>query len=97
MLSFWRYGRRIAPSQVAAIREPVMGTLPKTMNCKDTIRLMCEYIEGRLTPAVAQEVRAHVGRCENCRMVLEAAERTLEVYFDETDAASPFLVRSTVA
>ena len=58
------------------------------MTCKETIRLMCEFIEGRLTPAVAHEVSMHLSRCQNCRMVLEAAEHTLEIYFDAPRLAS---------
>jgi hypothetical protein len=49
---------------------------------------MCEFIEGRLTPAVAHEVSMHLSRCQNCRMVLEAAEHTLEIYFDAPRLAS---------
>jgi hypothetical protein len=53
------------------------------MSCKETIRLMCEFIEGRLSPAVAHEMSMHLGHCQNCSLVLEAAEHTLEIYFDE--------------
>jgi hypothetical protein len=58
------------------------------MSCKETIRLMCEFIEGRLTPTVAHEVSMHLSRCQNCRLVLEAAEHTLEIYFDEPHMSS---------
>lgn len=57
---------------------------------------MCEFIEGRLTPVVAREVSMHLGRCENCSLVLDAAEHTLEVYFDEPHLG-PVLERSRVA
>ena len=53
-----------------------------SMTCKATIRLICEYLEGRLTPEVASEVQHHLGRCSNCRTVFDAAALTLEVYFD---------------
>jgi predicted anti-sigma-YlaC factor YlaD len=58
------------------------------MTCKATIRLICEYLEGRLTPPVASEVQGHLGHCNNCRVVFDAATRTLEVYFDR-EAESP--------
>jgi predicted anti-sigma-YlaC factor YlaD len=53
-----------------------------SMTCKATIRLICEYLEGRLTPQVASEVQYHLGHCDNCRTVFDAAALTLEVYFD---------------
>lgn len=51
------------------------------LTCKETIRLICEYLEGKLAPSVASEVRRHLAYCGNCRTVLDAAERILEVYF----------------
>src|SRR6266404_5094754 len=53
-----------------------------SMTCKATIRLICEYLEGRLLPQVASEVQRHLGECGNCRTVFDAAALTLEVYFD---------------
>jgi predicted anti-sigma-YlaC factor YlaD len=53
-----------------------------TMTCKATIRLICEYLEGHITPRAASEVRRHLGHCGNCRTVFDAAALTLEVYFD---------------
>jgi len=53
-----------------------------SMTCKATIRLICEYLEGRLAPEVAGEVQRHLSYCRNCRAVFDAAALTLEVYFD---------------
>jgi hypothetical protein len=52
------------------------------MTCRETVRLICEYLEGRLSPSVAIIVKRHIGRCENCSLVLQAAEQTLDAYFD---------------
>jgi len=53
-----------------------------SLTCKATIRLICEYLEGRLAPEVAGEVQRHLSYCQNCRTVFDAAALTLEVYFD---------------
>lgn len=53
-----------------------------SVNCKATIRLICEYLEGRLSPPVASEIQRHLTHCNNCRMIFDAAELTLETYFD---------------
>jgi len=52
------------------------------MTCKATIRLICEYLEGRLSPEVGSDVQRHLSYCHNCRTVFDAAALTLEVYFD---------------
>ena len=67
-----------------------------SMTCKATVRLICEYLEGRLTPQVASEVQRHLAVCNNCRAVFDAATLTLEVYFDR-EADSPVTHRSRVA
>jgi predicted anti-sigma-YlaC factor YlaD len=64
------------------------------MTCKATIRLICEYLEGRLAPEVASEVQRHLAGCTNCRAVFDAAALTLEVYFDQEIGAR---ARSRVA
>jgi len=57
---------------------------------------MCEFIEGRLSPPVAHEVSMHLSHCQNCSLVLEAAEHTLEIYFDEPHMTA-LLAQSRVA
>jgi Putative zinc-finger len=52
------------------------------MTCRETVRLICEYLEGRLSPGVAAVVSRHLDRCADCHLVLEAAQQTLDVYFD---------------
>jgi predicted anti-sigma-YlaC factor YlaD len=53
-----------------------------SITCKATIRLICEYLEGRLAPEVGGEVQRHLSYCQNCRTIFDAASLTLEVYFD---------------
>jgi predicted anti-sigma-YlaC factor YlaD len=60
------------------------------MTCKATIRLICEYLEGRLAPEVASEIQRHLAQCKNCRTVFDAAALTLEIFFDsELEPATP--------
>ncbi len=54
------------------------------MTCKATIRLICEYLEGRLAPKVASEMQRHLSHCKDCCTVFDAAALTLEVYFDRS-------------
>lgn len=59
------------------------------MKCQETIRLICDYLEGRLAPSVEREISTHLTKCATCYQVLEAAEQTLEVYFDADPARLP--------
>ena len=56
------------------------------MSCRDTIHLICWYLEGRLSSSVETEIRRHLETCPDCRLVLEAAVNTLDCYFN-TDRA----------
>ena len=51
------------------------------MSCKDTIHLICWYLEGKLSPPVSLEIEKHLSNCSNCQLVLDAAKGTLEQYF----------------
>lgn len=51
------------------------------MNCKDTIHLICWYLEGRLSTSVEGEIKRHLESCSDCHLVLDAAVNTLDRYF----------------
>ena len=51
------------------------------MSCRDTIHLICWYLEGKLSPQVAIEIEKHLNGCSNCQLVLDAAKGTLAQYF----------------
>jgi predicted anti-sigma-YlaC factor YlaD len=52
------------------------------MSCRDTIHLICWYLEGRLSSGVEAEIKRHLEGCSDCRLVLEAAVNTLDCYFN---------------
>jgi len=51
------------------------------MSCRDTIHLICMYLEGKLSPSVQIEIERHLASCADCRLVLDAATTTLDRYF----------------
>ena len=63
------------------------------MTCRDTIHLICWYLEGRLSKSVESEIKRHLETCTDCHLVLDAAVNTLDRYFtpDRTveDAIAP--------
>jgi hypothetical protein len=52
------------------------------MSCRDTIHLICWYLEGKLSPSVSKDIEEHLGTCSNCQLVLTAATSTLDQYFE---------------
>jgi len=51
------------------------------MSCRDTIHLICWYLEGKLSPSVESEIAKHLNSCSDCHLVLDAAMTTLDRYF----------------
>jgi hypothetical protein len=51
------------------------------MSCRDTIHLICWYLEGRLSKSVSSEIEHHLETCSDCHLVLDAAVNTLDRYF----------------
>ena len=47
------------------------------MDCRDTVHLICWYLERKLSPSVEGEIERHLNGCRECRLVLEAASKTL--------------------
>jgi predicted anti-sigma-YlaC factor YlaD len=59
------------------------------MNCRDTIHLICWYLEGKLAPSVSRDIESHLADCSNCRLVLKAATSTLDHYFEPAKNVDP--------
>ncbi len=51
------------------------------MDCRDTVHLICWYLERKLSPSVESEIERHLNECRDCRLVLEAATKTLDQHF----------------
>jgi len=59
------------------------------MSCRDTIHLICWYLEGKLSPSVESEIERHLGECSDCHLVLDAANSTLDRYFGTSEGSLP--------
>jgi Putative zinc-finger len=64
------------------------GLGDKGMSCRDTIHLICMYLEGKLSTPVQTEIQHHLTSCADCRLVLEAATSTLDRYFSSAKMAA---------
>ena len=49
------------------------------MNCERLLGSLSEYIDGELPPEFCQEIEKHLAECENCRVVLNTTQRTIDL------------------
>ena len=76
-----RHDRRVNPCRVAPA-----GVL-KTENFKELIPLTCkqvlndlsEYLDGELDPVLVQNLTLHLEHCEDCRIVVDTTQKTIEI------------------
>lgn len=48
-------------------------------SCEDIQEILVDYADGELSSGQSDDVKAHLGRCENCRKLLEALQKSLEL------------------
>jgi predicted anti-sigma-YlaC factor YlaD len=48
-------------------------------SCKEIERMLVDYADGRLSAGESSEVAAHLAKCEDCRRMLEALQRSLKL------------------
>jgi hypothetical protein len=68
------------------ISEWGQGSGEEKMSCRDTIHLICWYLEGKLSASVEREIENHLQSCHDCGLVLVAANNTLDRYFPAADS-----------
>jgi hypothetical protein len=66
------------------------------MSCKDTIHLICWYLERKLSPSVENEIERHLSTCRDCHLVLDAANTTLDRYFEPARQGDAHVVTGVV-
>jgi hypothetical protein len=76
------FGLLHAPSYTQFATAPQGPLREVGMTCRDTIHLICWYLEGKLAPTVSKDIEDHLGVCSNCQVVLKAATSTLDHYFE---------------
>ena len=52
-------------------------------DCKDLLGALSEYLDGNEQAEMCTELRRHMATCERCRVVVDSAKRTIELYRDE--------------
>jgi len=63
------------------------------MRCRQVIDKISDYLDGELDPELVQELERHLEHCEDCRVVVDTTQKTVEIYYDTEPAALPEDVR----
>ncbi len=65
-----------------------------SLHCKELIKTLSDYIDGELDDALCVDLEKHLSECDNCRVVVDALRKTIELYRDDsTDEKLPQDVR----
>lgn len=49
-------------------------------DCKDLLGALSEYLDGNEQAAMCAELRVHIAHCDKCRVVVNSAKKTIELY-----------------
>ncbi len=85
-------GNALLSERYGDLEQDTAGT--GEMSCRDTIHLICWYLEGRLSASVEGEIKRHLESCADCHMVLDAAINTLDKYFNSGRPAGSAIFRA---
>jgi anti-sigma factor (TIGR02949 family) len=58
------------------------------MNCETLLGSLSEYIDGELSPELCREIEKHLAGCENCRVVLNTTNRTIDLVQSPAEAVA---------
>ena len=63
------------------------------MRCRQVIDKISEYLDGELDPELVRELERHLEHCEDCRIVVDTAHKTVEIFYHTEPAALPDQMR----
>ena len=63
------------------------------MNCRGVIRELSDYLDGELDASARAELERHLERCEDCRLVVDTTQKTIEIFCNSEPVPLPNEVR----
>lgn len=48
--------------------------------CKKLISELSNFLDNEIDPALRQELEEHMGRCPDCRLILDTTRKTIQIY-----------------
>ncbi len=50
------------------------------MNCTEFLAKLTDYFDGQINPELLAEVKAHLGACHHCEVVVSTTQKTISIY-----------------
>ena len=51
-----------------------------TMKCEELLKLLNEYVDGTVDPAICKEFEQHMAGCNPCQVVVDNIRKTITLY-----------------
>jgi len=61
-----------------------MSEPSRPLTCDELLRMMNDYVDGDIDPALCAELQKHLDDCRDCRVVVDTIRKTITLYRDET-------------
>ncbi|HWG58810.1 MAG TPA: zf-HC2 domain-containing protein [Candidatus Acidoferrales bacterium] len=59
------------------------------MNCKTIVTELTNYLDDALDPMLRQALEQHLGKCKDCRLVVDTTKQTIQIYCNSEPAPLP--------
>ena len=59
------------------------------MKCKAIINELADYLDEALDPALRSSIEQHLGKCQDCRIVVDTCKKTIQIYCNSEPAPLP--------
>ena len=50
------------------------------MKCQELLKVLNEYVDGDIDPAICQELEKHLAGCNPCKVVIDNIRKTISLY-----------------
>jgi anti-sigma factor RsiW len=63
------------------------------MKCDELLRMLNEYVDGTVDPAICEEFEKHMAGCNPCQVVVDNIRKTITLYKAGQEVALPAAFR----
>ena len=63
------------------------------MKCKEIVRELADYLDEGLDPGLRASIEEHLGKCKDCRIVVDTCKQTIEIFCNSEPAPLPQATR----
>ena len=59
------------------------------MKCKAIINELADYLDEALDSSLRASIEQHLGKCQDCRIVVDTCKKTIQIYCNSEPAPLP--------